>query len=320
MKKAVFVLLVVFSAVSFLSCGKKIDFFDLRVLEFNEGATAYGKAYSKLNTQEKKDYYTFKQKLTDEDFFDTIVAKQELFPSFNKAMGKFMEAEAEIHAEIESKVLNIQNRISDLQSAGIIQNRRRIDAAFMEYDTALRNYSNFRDRTERQYNQFSLSINQWFDTPPESLPEEFATEELMTRIEAERLKYETKKYMMERYKTLSEERTAFREENDQLQNVAREEAERRRQEQIALANKRAEQNRIEKERRGGEVQALSINRLSNNRWLYFYIMKDGSGTFDSKFNVDSYINKENIKFGWQTGIVNRIIYINGESYALFMGL
>jgi hypothetical protein len=308
MKKVVLVLLVVFIAVSFFSCGKKVDFYDIRVLYFNDTA-AYGRAYNKLNKQEKAEYHAFTQNMTDENLFNTIVAKQELFPNFNKAMGKFLEVETKFYNETENNVSKIQKRISDLQSAGIIQNSIRISEAFFDYFSVLHKYSDFSSKIEFQYDHFAKSISN-------ELPEELAIEEQMTRIEIERLKYETKKYMFERYQILTLERTTLSDENDQLKDLAREEAERRRQEQIALANQRAEQNRIEKGRRGGVVRSFSINNLSSNEWTEFFIMKDGSGTFDHKFNVDAYVNSENILFGRQTGIVNEIMVINGKRYAI----
>jgi hypothetical protein len=231
MKKAVLFFGVVVMAVSFFSCSKPVDFYDLRVLERND-ITAYGKVYNKLSKKQKVEYTDFKKSLTDEDFFAHIVEKQELFNNFNAAMEKFFEDEIPLYEETENKVSRIQDRISDLQSSVLnTENQNSINRAFGDYDRALREYSTLR------YGQRIVSY----------LEDEIE----LTQLEKDRLTFEIDRYLKEKSGIFTTERTAFREEHRKILNEARAEAEKRRQEQIAVARQKAEEIRIEKERRGG---------------------------------------------------------------------
>ena len=101
------------------------------------------------------------------------------------------------------------------------------------------------------------------------------------------------------------------------------EEERKQQAEISrqIAKENQEIINKEKTRRGGLENTLILSDYSNTPGMSqgrnmrsFYMMKDGSGTFDSNFNVDRYINKENIAFGKEAYLANAIVSINGTRY------
>ena len=309
-RKVLFVALFV-GLVFLFSCSKKPDFYDLYLMnetkETREEGKAYLKAYKKLNKKEQEQYHDFINNLSSkdgiEDFYEVIVERHPaLFHNYEFYLKTFLEI---IETQNKNKETETNNRIQGFQNR--IKNTRNN----RDYLTAKSDYHLYLTRNRTNIDSVK------------NISELKVIQEKMTRLERKRMDLTLAGFTNEKDQKLWDEYNNFIAEIETEKKAVEEE--RQRQLEIARQTTRENQERInrEKERRGGVERSYSLSIYDQRSGVSvarntrtFYLMKDGSGTFDSNFIIDRYVNKENIVFDRLPNLANPIIRINGTIYVI----
>jgi len=217
--------------------------------------------------------------------------------------------------ERQQIIQNYQNNIRN------INNRK--------YNEIQRLWNNDVNKAVKTYDTYCFSLgdisplkNFEYKAVNEKLKEIFSK---MSYIEKKRLFYFLVIYIDEKKNEVKKEYNDFFEEifeRDKAIDIALEEERQQKAENARqIAKEKQEIIDKEKTRRGGLEHKLTLSDYSTRPGVSqgknmrsFYLMKDGSGTFDTNFNIDKYIDKENITFGKEAYLLNAIVSINGIIY------
>ena len=320
MKRFVLFFVLFIGFVFLFSCSKKIDFYDLFLMSENNTTTetnkAYKNAYKKLNKKEQEQFKVFAENLSIFDFYKIITEKHpDMFSNYNDFINTFNEIMETQDKERQQIIQKYQNNIRNLNNRKYIEIQRLwnndINKAEKYYDTYCFSLSDISPLNKFEYKAANEKIKEIFSK--------------MSYIEKKGLFYFIVIYTNEKKNEVKKEYYDFFEEiheRDKAIDIALEEERQKKAENARqIAKEKQEIIDKEKTRRGGVEHKLTLSDYSTRPGVSqgknmrsFYLMKDGSGTFDSNFNIDKYINKENIAFGREAYLLNAIVSINGIKY------